>query len=73
MLLHISIYAFEQQHVANTRFTLSEQLSVLCQQVACAKPVARLVDAAICTMIDAWPHPVIDALEIVHVQRLEVA
>ena len=73
MLLHISIYAFEQQHVVNTRFTLSEQLSVLGQQVACATPVARLVYAAICTMIDAWPHPVIAALEFVHVPRLEVA
>lgn len=73
MLLHLSMYSFEQQHVAQTRFTLSEQWSVLCQQVACATPAALLVDAAICTMIDAWPHPMIDALEIVHVQRLEVA
>lgn len=73
MLLHLSMYSFEQQHVANTRFTLSEQRNVLCQQVACATPAVMLVDAAICTMIDAWPHPVIDALEFVHVQRLEVA
>ena len=73
MLLHLSIYSFEQQHVAQTRFTLSEQWSVLCQQVACATPAALLVDAAICTMIDAWLHLVIDALEFVHVQRLEVA
>ena len=72
MLLHLSIYAFEQQHVANTRFTLSEQWSVLCQQVACATPAVLLVDAAICTMIDAWPHPVIDALGFVHVPPLEV-
>ena len=73
MLLRFSSHSFEQPRVANARFTLSEQWNVLCQQVACATPAVMLVDAAICTKIDAWPHPVIDALEFVHVQRLEVA